>query len=242
MSTNQPLCPGGTYTVRAGDTLWGIARAVNVSLDALERANPGLDPNALRVGQIICLPVAAPAPRVCGMGLVPYTIRAGDTLYELALRSGTTVDALLRLNPGVDPNSLRVGEIICLPPAGATEPSTVTCPPGLTRYTVQPGDTLWALAQRTGTTVERIQAQNPGLDPNTMIVGRKICLPPVVGGPAPAPGRCPATAREYVVQPGDTYFLLAQRFGVAVAAIQRANPGVDPNALMVGQIICVPRP
>lgn len=73
-----------------------------------------------------------------------------------------------------------------------------------------------------------------------MIVGRKICIPEVAGGVTPAPGVCSATAAKYVVQPGDTYYLLAQRFGVSVAEIQRANPGVDPNTLLVGQVLCIP--
>lgn len=205
----------------------------------MQGANPGIDPNNLKVGQVICLPVAAPAPGACGEGLIPYTVKAGDTLFALARSNSTTVEALIRLNPGiVDPNSLRIGQTVCLPPPGATTPSTVNCPIGLTRYTIQPGDTFWSLARRTGTTAEQIMAQNPGIDPNSLVVGQKICIPPFTT--APATGGCSPTARQYVVQPGDTYFLLAQKFGVTVAALQSANPGVNPNALMVGQIICLP--
>ena len=44
-----------------------------------------------------------------------HTIRAGDTLWRLAQQYGTTVEALLAANPGIDPNSLRVGQVISIP-------------------------------------------------------------------------------------------------------------------------------
>lgn len=53
---------------------------------------------------------------------VRYTIVAGDTLFALARRSGTTVAELLRLNPGVDPNNLQIGQVLCLPAPPDFEP------------------------------------------------------------------------------------------------------------------------
>jgi LysM repeat protein len=175
-------------------------------------------------------------PGACGEGLIPYTIRAGDTLYALARQNNVSVEVLLRLNPGIDPNSLRVGQTVCLPPPGATQPSTVNCPPGLTRYRIQPGDTFYSIAAKSGTTVARIESANPGVNPNSLIVGQLICIP----GPTPAPGVCPAPSRQYVVQPGDTFYSIAQKFAVSVARIEGANPAVNPNNLMPGQVICIP--
>jgi len=43
-----------------------------------------------------------------------------------------------------------------------------------------------------------------------------------------------------VIRSGDTFFALAQRFGVSVADLQAANPGVNPNALQIGQLVCIP--
>ena len=51
---------GNFYTIRPGDTLFSIGRRFNVSVDDLLEANPGIDPQSLRVGQIICIPVTAP--------------------------------------------------------------------------------------------------------------------------------------------------------------------------------------
>lgn len=175
MSTRQ--CPGGTpYIVKPGDTLWAIAHVRNLSLEAVMRANPGVDPNNLRVGQVICLPVPSPGPGQCRPGLVPYTIQPGDTLFSLQQRGIiSSLQLTLRDNPGLDPGNLRVGQVICVP-----------------------------------------------------------------GAPGPAPGVCPQPSRQYVVQPGDTFFSIAQRFGVSVARIQGANPAVNPNNLQVGQVICIP--
>lgn len=172
----QP-CPGATYTIKSGDTLWKIARDQNISLDALLQANPGIDPERLKVGQVICLPAPSPAPPQCGAGLVSYTIQPGDTLWELARRSGTTVANIMAHNPSLDPNYLRVGQIICIPAFVTPPPPPRRCGAGLFAYAIKPGDTLWELAKNRGTTVETILRHNPGLDPNNLQVGRIICIP-----------------------------------------------------------------
>jgi LysM repeat protein len=62
--------------------------------------------------------------------------------------------------------------------------------------------------------------------------------PPVTPPPVCPPGQ----VITYTIKPGDTFFLLAQRFNVGVAAIQQANPGVNPNQLTIGQVINIPCP
>ncbi len=111
----------------------------------------------------------------------------------------------------------------------------VPCPGG-TLYTIRAGDTLYALAQRFGTTVDAILAANPGLDPMRLRIGQQICVPGATGAP------CPAGTTPYIIRSGDTFYSIAQRFNISVAALIAANPGVDPNRLRIGQIICVPAP
>ncbi|TYQ15873.1 UNVERIFIED_CONTAM: LysM domain-containing protein [Acetivibrio alkalicellulosi] len=53
---------------------------------------------------------------------------------------------------------------------------------------------------------------------------------------------CPIGASPYIIQPGDTFWLISQRLGVPVDRIIALNPGVDPRFLMIGQQICIPEP
>ncbi len=169
--------------------------------------------------------------QTCPAGTQPYIIRAGDTYFSLAQRFNTTVAAIIAANPGVDPNRLMIGQRICIP--GAPMPGE--CPAGTQPYIIRAGDTYFSLAQRFNTTVAAIIAANPGVDPNRLMIGQRICIPG-----APMPGECPAGTQPYIIRAGDTYFSLAQRFNTTVAAIIAANPGVDPNRLMIGQQICMP--
>ena len=56
------------------------------------------------------------------------------------------------------------------------------CPGGIL-YTIQPGDTVWQLSRRFGTTVDTILAANPGLDPQNLQIGQRICIPGTQPGP-----------------------------------------------------------
>ena len=169
----------------------------------------------------------------CPGGFI-YNVRAGDTLFGIAARFGVTLESLLAANPdldpaqnpGADPNRLVVGQPVCIPVPPAACPGTI--------YAIQAGDTLFALANRFGTTVEAILAANPGIDPNRLTIGQRICIP------VTAPPACPGFT--YTIQAGDTLFSLAARFNTTVQAIINANPGIDPNRLAIGQRICIPVP
>ena len=108
------------------------------------------------------------AQRVCPTGRF-WRVQPGDTLFLIAGRIGTTVEEILRLNPGINPRNLQVGQLICLPPERP-------CPSGIF-WIVAPGDTLFKIARTMGTTVEQILALNPGLNPQNLQPGLKICLP-----------------------------------------------------------------
>lgn len=110
---------GGTYTVRAGDTLSRIAQANGTSWRALYAANRsviGSDPARIRIGQQLRLGSAAPAAPAApakAPSAGGYTVRAGDTLSGIARANGTTWQKLYAANRSVvgsDPGLIRIGQ------------------------------------------------------------------------------------------------------------------------------------
>lgn len=108
-----PACPGGTpYTIIPGDSLFGLAKRFEITVDAIIAANPGINPQNLQIGQRICIPV--PPSGSCPGGFM-YVIKANDTFYSIARRFGTVVPALIAANPNVNPDRLVIGQSICVP-------------------------------------------------------------------------------------------------------------------------------
>src|SRR6202008_2721252 len=99
-------------------------------------------------------------------------------------------------------------------------------------YTVQPGDTLGAIANRFGTSVTALSAANGITNPNRIFVGQVL----TVAGPS-SPAAAPTTS--YTVQLGDTLGAIANRFGTSVAALSAANGITNPNRIFVGQVLQV---
>lgn len=120
-------------------------------------------------------------------------------------------------------------------PPGQQPPGTQ--PPASGGYVVQWGDTLWLIARRHGITLEALMAANPGVNPWWLMPGQRLTIPRA-GIPMPPGGSTPT--RTYVVQPGDTFYLIGQRLGISWESIVAANPGVNAWSLMPGQRIVLP--
>lgn len=168
--------------------------------------------------------------RQCPAGTTPYAIQSGDTLGALAFRFNTTVQAIISANPGIVPERLYVGQIVCIP---GLQPSA--CPIGTSPYEIKSGDTLAGIAREFDTTVQAIILANPGIIPERLYVGQVIC----VAQPRPVKPPCP-TMNYYVIRRGDTLFTIARIFEISLQALLNANPGINPNSLYEEQIICIP--
>lgn len=106
-------CPNGfIYTVRSGDSMFLIARRFNISLPSLIAANPQImNPSLIYPGQNLCIPVSQPCP-----GGFVYIVQRGDTLFSIAMRFNTTVEAIRRINPQIpSSNQIFAGQAICIP-------------------------------------------------------------------------------------------------------------------------------
>ena len=107
----------GTYTVKPGDTLRGIAISRNSNTAAIAAANHITDPNKLKVGQVLRIPAgsaAKPAARKAKVPASRYAVRKGDTLSGISRRTGVSVQQLMRANNMTTPN-LRAGSTITIP-------------------------------------------------------------------------------------------------------------------------------
>ena len=147
-----------------------------------------------------------------------YTVIAGDSLYNIALKFGTTVNAIKSLN-GLTSDIITVGQVLKIPYA--------TTPPSYFNYTVVAGDTLFLLAQRFRTTVQAIMELN-GLTSTNLSIGQVLRIP----------GQAPSYF-NYTVVAGDTLFRLAQRFRTTVQAIMELN-GLTSTNLSIGQVLRIP--
>ena len=104
------------YTVKAGDTLYRIALEYGVTVRQLVAANNIVQPRLIRLGQKIVIPTASAAIADSSQPFgMKYTVVSGDTLSEIALRYGVTVDQLVKTNQINDPNLIYIGQMLTLP-------------------------------------------------------------------------------------------------------------------------------
>ncbi len=157
------------------------------------------------------------------VGTVTYVVRSGDSLYKIAQRFNTTVDEIKRLN-GLTSDNLTVGQILLIP--GPTSDEVVS-------YTVQPGDSLWSIAQRFNTTVDELKRLN-NLTSDNLSIGQVLRIP---GGSGPTEPEEPTNT--YTVRSGDSLWSIARRFNTTVDELKRIN-GLTSNNLRIGQVLKLP--
>ena len=168
---------GLTHTVSAGETLAEIAGAYGVLVSDLVSANGLDDPDLLRIGQLISIPGAAGEIQTGGQTIVgTHLVAAGETLASIALRYGTTVDAIAQVNGITNPSQIFVGTQLTIA-EGVAEPTTDAGPTGSSVHTVEVGETLAGIAARFGTSVQSLMTSNGIDDPDLIRAGEQISVP-----------------------------------------------------------------
>src|SRR5207244_812833 len=113
----------GSYTVRPGDSLSVVAKRLGTTVAVLAKANGIVDPDKVKVGQVLRLsPAAAPTPKA-GPAASNYVIKKGDSLSVVAKRLGLSVDTLANANKIVDIDRITLGQSLVIPGAPTPPPA-----------------------------------------------------------------------------------------------------------------------
>lgn len=202
---------------------------------------------ALTAAIMLAAPVAAADPTI--------TVKAGDTLGQLALDHGTTVERLAQANALTNPNRIFPGQQLVLvadvgqPPASGSTPVPST--PVI--HVVSSGEHLTGIAARYATTVAAIVAANGLANPSFILPGQRLVVgaaaaPPAAAPAAPAPQATNATpsaapaALVHMVAAGETLTAIAQHYGTTIAAIAGANALANPSFIRTGTQLTIPQP
>lgn len=150
-----------TVYVRAGDTLWAIAREYGTTVGAIARENRIVDPNRIFAGER--LRITLPAR---GNGEEIYTVRRGDTTISIAGKFGVTLSALEDRNGLERGEMIYAGDKLSIPGAGMSGEF----------YVVRPGDTLFYISRRTGVPIRTLVGINRIKDPDLIYAGEHLKL------------------------------------------------------------------
>lgn len=150
-----------TVYVRAGDTLWAIAREYGTTVEAIARENRIVDPNRIFAGER--LRITLPAR---GSGEEIYTVRRGDTPISIAGKFGVTLSALEDRNGLERGKTIYAGDKLSIPGARMSGEF----------YVVRPGDTLFYISRRTGVPIRTLVGINRIKDPDLIYAGEHLKL------------------------------------------------------------------
>lgn len=220
-----------TYTVKPGDTLWGISNQYGVSVTELARIN-NVTADKLRVGQVLTIPSKSGTNP---SNMFIYTVQKGDSLYSIAKKYYTTVNDIIDIN-NLTNLTLQIGQKLRIPEKYTEGELTM---PNFVNYIVKKGDSLYSIARNFNTTVDQIKKDN-SLVTNTLSIGQvlKIRTPEkdnVIIEECFGEEYVP-TDTTYTVKKGDSLYSISKKFNTTVDNIKKKN-NLTSNVLSIGQVL-----
>ena len=215
------------YSINSGDICFSIAQSFNIPFNQFLSLNPGIDCNNLQIGQLTCLASTLVLTTTTTLSTKKpscnqtYTVSPGDTCSSISLSFiGFSLNALISLNPGIDCNSLQIGQKLCV------IANKINCS---SYYTVITGDTCYSISVFYGISISDLNSRNPSLNCNNLQIGQKLCL-------NSAQINC---SYYYTVKPGDQCYLMVNLTGISIDQFYILNPGINCNSLQIGQLVCL---
>ncbi len=149
------------YTVKKGDTLYGIAKKYNISVDELKNNN-NLVNDSLTIGQKLLINNKVNEGEN-NESSDTYIVQVGDTLYKIANDNFISVSDLKALN-NLDSDSISIGQVLKIKP----DENKI--------YNVVKGDSLYSIARKFNTTVSQLADLN-NLESTILTIGQKLLIP-----------------------------------------------------------------
>lgn len=172
-----------------------------------------------------------------------YEVQPQETVYSLCRRFGITREELLAENPSVA-NGLKAYQTLLFAVSGAkqSKQSVSSTNTSVAEYKVQRGETGYGISRKFGMTLDEFYQLNPeavdGIKSGDYVKVKSDSSELVksnvqtsnIGQDAPG---------TYSVKSGDTFFGIAQRYGLGVDQLRQANPGVE--MLKAGMVLTLPQ-
>lgn len=206
-----------TYVVQKGDTLYSIANKLGTTVSELKKEN-NLTSNTLQIGEVLRIPTKEIYEEEENI----YIVKKGDSLYSIANKYNTTVEELKRIN-NLTSNILSIGQVLKLP---SDKVSDIEKEENTISYTVQKGDSLYSIARKYDTTIDRIKDLN-NLTTNLLSIGQVLLIPTDTN-----------LETTYTVQKGDSLYSIAKKYNTTVDRLKQLN-NLSSNLLSIGQILIV---
>lgn len=159
------------HIISEGETLYSIGVKYGVKAQQIVEANKSLNPNELPIGSAIRVPQSSIPPE--DASFFYHRMASGETLYQLCIKYNVLQDKIQEANPGLDWNSLRIGQVIAVPKQSQKKII-------YDEYTVGRRETLFSIAAAQDVSVDDILTANPGLSASNLQKGMTIKIPHTV--------------------------------------------------------------
>ena len=234
---SKPEVKTSTYTVKKGDGLGAIAERHGMTLQEIRELN-GLKDNNIQAGQKLKVTGKASEERSekPEVKTSTYTVKKGDGLGAIAERHGMTLQEIRELN-GLKDNNIQAGQKLKVTGKASEERSEKPEAKSST-YTVKKGDSLGAIAERFGVTVDQLRDWN-GIKGNNIQAGQKLTIGGKSKSSSKAGSSKSAKAKTHKVRSGESLGVIAEKYGTTASAIRRAN-GIKGDNIRVGQTLKIP--
>ena len=162
-----------THLVKSGESVYGIAKAYNVTQQQLLDLNPSIA-NGLKAGQEILIPQQA---SINNEGIIYHTIKSGETLYGVAKTYNTSIEKLMELNPGISGTNFRANDVIKVLPNSTKDIVVTRNIKQFVPYKVEKGDTYQSIAKAHNMDPKTLKELNPEITDKNIKKGDIIYLP-----------------------------------------------------------------
>ena len=233
-----------THHVVKNDTVWDLSQKYGVSIQSIEQLNKiNTDTHLIREGQTLTIPTTGKTAAKTATKTSQVTVKAGDTLWALAQKYGTTVEKLRQLNGlASDAYLIHVGDVIKVDgqvttttTTNAQATSTVSSEANQTSQAAatassEANQTSQAAATASSEASQTSQATSTASSEASQAANTSQAATPYVA----------ANHVTYTVQSGDSLYTIAQKYGVTVDSLRQAN--TLGATLQVGQSLTVNDP